>query len=85
MHRDRFYMNGKIKINWSTVVILKNMNRNVLQRSDSYDYQYICRLLGALFNKATLRSCSAGSSNMRKTAYARLDFDKFKFIEGKTF
>lgn len=83
VYADRYYMNGTIKIKREVLLILKNMNVNVLQKSKEFDYRFISRLLSQIFDNQTLRNSSAGSSNMRKTAYARLDEIKLQFMAGK--
>lgn len=82
VYADRYYMNGSIKIKRDVLLILKNMNINVLQKSKEFDYRFVSRLLSQIFDNQTLRNSSAGSSNMRKTAYARLDEAKLQFMIG---
>lgn len=83
VYADRYYMNGTIRIKRDVLLILKNMNVNVLQRSREFDYRFISRLLGQIFDNQTLRNSSAGSLNMRKTAYALLNEAKLQFMMGK--
>lgn len=83
VYADRYYMDGTIKIKRDVLLILKNMNVNVLQKSKEFDYRFVSRLLSQIFDIQTLRNSSAGSPNMRKTAYARLDEAKLHFMMGK--
>lgn len=56
------------------------MNTNVVQRYKQHDYSFISKLLGAIFDDATLQNATASDRSMAKTAYARLDDDKYDFI-----
>lgn len=83
MNADRYYLGDKIKIKHEVVLILKNMNINVIQRAKEYDYPFLFRLLTQVFGPSNLALSSGFSMNRQKTAYARLDMEKYKFVEGK--
>lgn len=59
---------------------LKNMNLNVIQRCSEHDYTFVCRVLDAVFTQETLRNSTSSDRNMQKTAYARLDDEKYRFV-----
>lgn len=82
---DRFYKSGSIKIRRNDVAILKKMNENVLQKSKEHDYSFVCRLIGEVFDEETLRNIVllvvlTSYRNWKKTAFARLDSEKYDFI-----
>lgn len=80
MSDDRQYLDGAVKVKRNTITILKNMNSNVLQRAREFDYSFISRLILEVFDVATLRNSTAFSTNMQRTAYARLDEQKYEFV-----
>lgn len=79
---DRFYLGGLVKILRNDVILLKKMNSNVIQRTKEHDYPFICRLIDAVFEKGELSASTASNPNLKKTAYARLNREKFSFVEG---
>lgn len=79
---DRFYLNGKIKINRRDVHTLKLMNVNVIQKAKEHDYSFVCRLVEAVFSQDELAKSTASNPILKRTAYARLDDTKYNFIEG---
>lgn len=80
MYADRFYLNGKIRVKRSTIALLRNMNNNVLQMAKEYDYSFVVRLLSEVFKNETLVNASVNTVNGKKTAYAKLDEQKYKFV-----
>lgn len=83
MNADRYYLNDLIKIKRNTVLILKKMNENVLQKAKEHDYSFVSCLLGANFSDEELQNSTTTDRSMSKTAYARLDEQKYNFIRGK--
>lgn len=59
------------------------MNENVLQRSKEHNYSSVCRLIEEVFDEETLRNSTANDRNLKKTAYARLDPEKYDFVESE--
>lgn len=80
---NRYYLDGAIRIGRNTLIILKNFNKNVITKGKEFDYRFVSRLLLQIFPKEVLRQCSASTNNMRNTAYARLDIEKYTFMEGE--
>lgn len=56
------------------------MNSNVIQRYKQHDYPFICRLLGAVFDDNTLRNSTASDRSLARTAYVRLDEQRYNFV-----
>lgn len=86
VHRDRYYLDGRIKIEYEDIQILKGMNANYITSHKSLDYRFISRLLLCIFATSELRSgCVRINKGEGSTTsvYNQLDPIKFDFVKGR--
>lgn len=58
------------------------MNISVLQKAKEHDFPFVCRLIEAVFSHDELSKSTASNPNLKKSAYARLNDEKYAFVEG---
>lgn len=81
---DRFYLNGRIKIEIGIVAILKGMNMNFLTSGRDHDYRFMSRLITALFTEDEIAAgcVRMDSSSPKNIPYKLLDDEKVSFVKG---